>query len=205
MQHCTGAFIRIQAAQKAFPVTDGGAVHGFDIVIVEERLLASNTNLSGEGTSQRAGDYAVQRLTSGSSLIRLIVQEEQAIRERVGNIGSMQESSIRFSLLIGVSAYLAQDETKLKQSEFREFVIRLLEDVTVVPNLLISEESLKQAYLLCKDIDEKDTIYVALVIEFGFTLITNDKKLYNSLKEQKLRQIILLEEVLAMLITEECP
>jgi hypothetical protein len=116
MQHCTGAFIRIQAAQKAFPVTDGGAVHGFDIVIVEERLLASNTNLSGEGTSQRAGDYAVQRLTSGSSLIRSIVQEEQVIRERVRNIGSMQESSIRFSLLIGVSAYLAQDETKLKQS-----------------------------------------------------------------------------------------
>ena len=101
MQHCTGAFIRIQAAQKAFPVTDGGAVHGFDIVIVEERLLASNTNLSGEGTSQRAGDYAVQRLTSGSSLIRSIVQEEQAIRERVENIGSIRNHLFVSRFLLG--------------------------------------------------------------------------------------------------------
>lgn len=107
---------RIQAAQKAFPVTDGGAVHGFDIIIVEERLLKSNTDLSGEETSQRAGDYAVQRLTSGSGLIRSMVQEEHVIRERVRNIGTSQEAYIRFSLLIGVSAYLAQDQKKLKQS-----------------------------------------------------------------------------------------
>jgi hypothetical protein len=110
---------RIQAAQKAFPVTDGGAVHGFDIIIVEERLVTSSTDLARESASQCAGDDSIQRqrkLTSGSALIQSIVQEEQSIRERVRNIGSAEQSGIRFSLLIGVSAYLAQDGVKLKQS-----------------------------------------------------------------------------------------
>jgi hypothetical protein len=75
--------------------------------------------LARESASQCAGDDSIQRqrkLTSGSALIQSIVQEEQSIRERVRNIGSAEQSGIRFSLLIGVSAYLAQDGVKLKQS-----------------------------------------------------------------------------------------
>jgi predicted nucleic acid-binding protein len=49
-------------------------------------------------------------------------------------------------------------KTKLREEEFQEFVLKLFSNVTVIPNLLLSEASLRQAYQLCKDIDEKDTI-----------------------------------------------
>lgn len=93
-------------------------MHGFDIIIVEERLFPSGARSSHETVSQTAGEYSIQHqpnLSSGSSLIRLIVEEEKTMRERVGGINNSQEASIRFSLLIVVSAHLAQDEGKLKQ------------------------------------------------------------------------------------------
>jgi len=69
--------------------------------------------------SQCAGDDSTQRqrkVKSGSALIQSIFEEEQAIRERVRSMGASEQSSIRFSLLIGVSACLVQDEAKLKSS-----------------------------------------------------------------------------------------
>jgi len=90
-------------------------------------------------------------------------------------------------------------KTKLKESEFKEFVINLLQNVKVVPNLLISSDSLKQAYQLCQAIDEKDTVYVATAIEFGLILITNDIPLYTGLKERGFAQVILLEDIIRKL------
>eukprot|EP00956_Cyclotella_meneghiniana_P032759 scaffold91217_cov69-Cyclotella_meneghiniana.AAC.9 len=115
----THTTLRIQAAQKAFPVTDGGAVHGFDIILVEERLFANTTDPQNINL-QCAGDDAIQRerrLTSGSAFIQFIVKEEHALRDQIGHIGNYsQQPSIRFSLLIGVSAHLNEDEVKLKMS-----------------------------------------------------------------------------------------
>ncbi len=87
-------------------------------------------------------------------------------------------------------------KTKLEEREFKDFIVKLLKDVTVIPSLVLSEESLKQAYKWCKEIDEKDTQYVALAIEFNYTLVTRDKKLYNGLRKAKFDQVKLLEEVL---------
>jgi len=87
-------------------------------------------------------------------------------------------------------------KAKLEPEEFKEFVIRLLANVTVIPNFLLSPQSVRQAYALCKDIDEKDTVYVALAIEFDFKLITNDKKLYNALRGKDFNKIILLEDIM---------
>lgn len=87
-------------------------------------------------------------------------------------------------------------KTKLTERQFKEFVITLLQNVVVIPSLLISKTSLKEAYQLCQSIDEKDTLYVATAIEFGFPLITNDKKLYTSLKEHGFAEVILLEDII---------
>lgn len=108
---------RIEAARKAFPLRDGGSTHGFDIIIVEERLRCSSLNgsLNSSATrlpasTQTGGEDSVQRLNtpSGSALIRHLVESEISCRGGGG--------STRHSLMIGVSARLAQDEEKIKQS-----------------------------------------------------------------------------------------
>mmetsp|Transcript_23490 Transcript_23490/g.50264 ORF Transcript_23490/g.50264 Transcript_23490/m.50264 type:complete len:667 (-) Transcript_23490:140-2140(-) len=111
------AMTRIEAARKAFPLSDGGAAHGFDIIIVEERLRVSSP-LSNETqnvvSTQTAGDDSVQRrskVTSGSALIRHLVE----LGHKFGNNEDGGES-IRHSLLIGVSARLAQDHEKIEKS-----------------------------------------------------------------------------------------
>lgn len=51
------AIARIEAAQKAFPLRDGGSLHGFDIILVEERLALLPTQhlLAGSKSMQAAG------------------------------------------------------------------------------------------------------------------------------------------------------
>ena len=87
-------------------------------------------------------------------------------------------------------------KTKLSEQEFQEFVLKLLTNVTVIPNLLISQRSLKNAYELCKGIDEKDTVYIAVALEFDVILITSDKTLFAGLKERGFTQVILLKDLI---------
>ena len=86
-------------------------------------------------------------------------------------------------------------KTKLREEEFQEFVLQLFSNVTVVPNLLLSETSLEQAYQLCREIDEKDTVYVAAAIELDLVLVTNDRVLYSGLRERNFSGIALLNDV----------
>jgi len=87
-------------------------------------------------------------------------------------------------------------KTRLDTREFQEFVLRLLADVTVIPALVISQDSREKAYQLCKDVDEKDTVYVAASMELEATLVTNDKALYSRLRERDDSRIVLLTDVL---------
>jgi predicted nucleic acid-binding protein len=87
-------------------------------------------------------------------------------------------------------------KTKLTELEFQEFVLKLLTNVTVIPNLLISHTSLKHSYELCQDIDEKDTVYIAVALEFDVILITSDKTLFTGLKKRNFTQVILLKDVI---------
>jgi len=121
------ALTRIEAARKAFPQRDGGSTHGFDIIVVEERLSgpssvrqracglrtnAAQLHSSSTSSTQTGGEASVQQrrsddVTSGSDLIRHLVELERI--EGRGN-------SIRPSLMIGVSARLAQDREKIEKS-----------------------------------------------------------------------------------------
>mmetsp|Transcript_21060 Transcript_21060/g.33018 ORF Transcript_21060/g.33018 Transcript_21060/m.33018 type:complete len:636 (-) Transcript_21060:2174-4081(-) len=109
------AISRIEAAQKAFPQRDGGSIHGFDIILVEERLGSQSTqrHLAGSGTSltQAAGDDSVQRrrMTSGSELISSIVQGEQKV------MASTTSEQSRCALLIGTARF-TEDKDVLKKS-----------------------------------------------------------------------------------------
>ena len=108
---CKEALSRIEAARKAFPITDGGATMGFDIIIIEERLRSIPVQQLSSGLSasliqhsistQTAGDDSVQQHVSGSSLIRHLVETDS-------------ECS-RVTLIVGVSAH-REDLEKMKRA-----------------------------------------------------------------------------------------
>jgi predicted nucleic acid-binding protein len=63
---------------------------------------------------------------------------------------------------------------------------------------LIPKEIFKKAYSLCRDIDEKDTPFIALSIFLDAYFLTGDKKLTEALKKKGFNKIISfknLEEV----------
>ena len=109
---------RIAAAKIVYPQAEGGATHGFDIIIVEERLQLFQRHRGGPGSNrkqqrQAAGDEQKQRQTpaSGSALIRQIAAEQQESLEALG-----RNRRPRSSLLIGVSAHIQLDGDKLSRA-----------------------------------------------------------------------------------------
>ena len=112
------ALRRIAAAQVVYPQAEGGATHGFDIIIVEERLQLFQRHRGGPGSNreqqqQAAGDEQKQRqiLASGSALIRQIAAEQKESLEALRH-----NKRPRSSLLIGVSAHVQLDGDKLSRA-----------------------------------------------------------------------------------------
>jgi predicted nucleic acid-binding protein len=93
-------------------------------------------------------------------------------------------------------------KTKLNNDRLKEFSIILFSKLILIPNFLISNQSIKQAFELCKDIDEKDTMYIALSLELDFPLLTRDKKLYTRLKDKDFKSIILFDDFLSDHLSE---
>lgn len=88
-------------------------------------------------------------------------------------------------------------KTKLNKEQLQEFTLFIFSKLIIVPEFYISAESRKKSYDLCKDIDLKDIIYLALSIEIRCPLITRDKPLYNGLTQKNYTNIILFEEFIS--------
>ncbi|TAE18167.1 MAG: hypothetical protein EAZ95_05040 [Bacteroidetes bacterium] len=91
---------------------------------------------------------------------------------------------------------LILEKTKLSPTDLQSFTLSLFEQVIVVPNMLVSNQSYLQAFELCKDIDEKDLTYIALAIEFDLPFITKDSILAEGVKQKGFQNIILLTDFL---------
>jgi len=72
--------------------------------------------------------------------------------------------------------------SKLNESEFYLYFNEIIERIKFVPTDFIGIESRQKAYDLCKDIDVKDTPFVALSIDLNIPIWTGDKKLKEGLK-----------------------
>lgn len=72
---------------------------------------------------------------------------------------------------------------KGNEDQFRQFAKFLFSNLTIMPEFIISLDSLQKGYYLCKHQDEHDTTYVALSIELGIPFATRDKPLYGWLKQ----------------------
>jgi predicted nucleic acid-binding protein len=72
----------------------------------------------------------------------------------------------------------------LEEEEFLEVFYSVLKRVNFFNEQTISDESVQRAYELCRDIDEKDTPFVALTIELNGLLWTKDDALKGGLKNK---------------------
>lgn len=74
---------------------------------------------------------------------------------------------------------------KLDENSLYLYLQMMLEKISFVQIDLITDENREKAYHLCKEIDEKDTIFVALSLELNAQLWTGDKKLKNHLLQKE--------------------
>ena len=74
--------------------------------------------------------------------------------------------------------------SKLDESEFYLYFNSIIQKIQFVPMDFISIESKQKAYDLCKDIDVKDTPFVALTLDLKLPFWTGDKKLKDGLRRK---------------------
>lgn len=94
---------------------------------------------------------------------------------------------------------LILQKTNLSAQNFKDYTLGLFEHITIIPNLLISTQSYYQAFELCKDVDEKDMVYIALAIEFDCVFITKDYELVTGLEQKGFDRIQRLDDFMASL------
>ena len=88
-------------------------------------------------------------------------------------------------------------KSKLPPDKFTHFVLSIFKLITVVPNMLISTSQYYDAFLICRDIDEDDTVYVALTLALNNTLLTRDKPLADGLRAKGFMNVILIDELMS--------
>lgn len=72
--------------------------------------------------------------------------------------------------------------SKLNEDEFYQLFNGIIEKIQFIPVDFIGIESRQLAYDLCKDVDVKDTPFIALAIDFNIPVWTGDIKLKDGLK-----------------------
>ena len=87
-------------------------------------------------------------------------------------------------------------KSKLPAEELQPYIRKLFHQITVVPAFYIIDEHKIKAWNLCRDIDEKDTAYVALSIDMKYPLVTRDQKLFSGLKAKGFNHVVLLDEII---------
>jgi predicted nucleic acid-binding protein len=70
------------------------------------------------------------------------------------------------------------------EEEVIELLILLIQQVKFISESQIPTETIIHAFRLCKDEDEKDTLFVALALEYNALFWTRDEKLKRHLKTQ---------------------
>lgn len=87
-------------------------------------------------------------------------------------------------------------KTKLHEDELRMWTHFVFSNITILPYYIFLSESLDKANVLLKNIDLKDTSYVALGMQLDLILLTRDKPLFTGLKKQGYRKVMLFEDFL---------
>ena len=104
-------------------------------------------------------------------------------------------------VLIEIEKYrhILKTKTKMQDDEFLQWTYFVFSQITILPQYALSAESLDKSKRLLDKIDLKDSTYVALAMQLDLPLLTRDKPLYDDLRKQGFRKIMLFEDFLQTL------
>jgi predicted nucleic acid-binding protein len=107
-------------------------------------------------------------------------------------------------ILIELEKYEKRILKKISNKQrMKEIIYKIFKKVSIIPKIGLTKANIKKAYNLCKDVDEKDTPYVALTLELDAYLWTNDKKLADKLREKGFLKILTTDELIKIIELEE--
>ena len=89
--------------------------------------------------------------------------------------------------------------SKLAELEFLDVMYQMLKRIHFFNEGMIPKEVINEAYKLTYDIDEKDTIFIAMGMHFKQKLWSADKVLVEGLRKKGYNELILTHELVAML------
>lgn len=89
--------------------------------------------------------------------------------------------------------------SKLQEPELLDILYRNIRKVEFVNEERIPSSIFQKAYFLTKNIDPKDTPFVALTMYLKGLLWTSDKPLYNGLKKKNFNDVLTTKELLTKL------
>lgn len=85
--------------------------------------------------------------------------------------------------------------SNLSENEILKQMSIILSKITFINESYIPKHIFQEAYLLCKDVDENDTSFIALTMFSNATLLTGDKKLQKHLEQKGFTNIISLSDL----------
>jgi len=85
--------------------------------------------------------------------------------------------------------------SKLEELEFLDVMYQMIKRINFFNEGIIPAETFKEAYNLTHDIDEKDTIFIAMSMYFKQKLWTSDKILVDGLRKKGYKEVILTNEL----------
>lgn len=92
-----------------------------------------------------------------------------------------------------------KNKTKMQEYDFLQWSYFVFSKLTILPNYTLSQESLEKAEKLLEKIDIKDITHIALAMQLDLVFLTRDKPLYEGLRKQKFKKVILFEDFLQTL------
>jgi predicted nucleic acid-binding protein len=89
--------------------------------------------------------------------------------------------------------------TILEEEQFLQWSYFVFSQLVILPQYILSRDTLATSERLLRTIDMKDVVYAALSMQLDLPLLTRDKPLYEGLRKQGFRKVMMFEEFLRTL------
>jgi predicted nucleic acid-binding protein len=87
-------------------------------------------------------------------------------------------------------------KTRMSADQLTEWTYFVFDHLTILPYYVLGAESIAKSERLLAQIDLKDISYVALAMQLDLPLVTRDYPLYEGLRKQGFRRVVLFEDFL---------